>query len=128
MKSQAGEILRYAINGLVSTAVHYGVLTVNLDLLEFKSAGLANLVAAIFGIATSFLGGRYFVFSSTGEGILSQAAKFGGLYGAIALLHGMVLLIWTDWWGNDYRVGFLLATGLQVTCSYVGNKLLVFKA
>lgn len=128
MKQQAAEVSRYVINGLVATAVHYGVLTVNLELLQFKSAGLANFVAATFGIATSFLGSRYYVFNRTTESILQQALKFSGLYGAIAALHGLLLFAWTDWHGLDYRFGFLFATGIQVSLSYIGNKFLVFKA
>jgi putative flippase GtrA len=127
MNAHAFEILRYAINGLVATAVHYGVLTFNLEVLGIPSAGLSNLIAAVFGIGVSFIGSRYFVFPATDASILSQAVKFSGLYGAIALLHGLVLLAWTDWFGMDYRWGFLLATVLQVSLSYVGNKYLVFK-
>ncbi|HEY9210410.1 MAG TPA: GtrA family protein [Methylotenera sp.] len=126
MKSQHAELMRYIINGLVATAVHYGVLTFNLHVLDMPSAGAANLVAAIFGITVSFLGSRYFVFNKTEGAILSQALKFSGLYGAIAVLHGSVLLVWTDWLGFDYRVGFLIATAFQVSLSYVGNKKLVF--
>lgn len=127
MRPQANEISRYVINGLFATAVHYGVLIVNLNILEFKSAGLANFVAAIFGVFTSFLGNRYYVFNQTTEGILQQALKFSGLYGAIAALHGLLLFVWTDWRGLDYRVGFFFATGIQVSLSYLGNKFLVFK-
>lgn len=127
MKAHALEVLRYAINGLVATAVHFAVLAFNLQVLHFTSAGLANLLAALFGITTSFFGSRYFVFPRTGETILVEALRFSGLYGAIALLHGAVLLVWTDHFGFDYRLGFLLATALQVSLSYLGNKFLVFK-
>lgn len=127
MKAHAREIIRYGINGLAATAVHYLVLTLNLKVFEFPSAGLANLIASLFGITASFLGSRYFVFPGSVDNIFTQAAKFSALYGAIAILHGLVLLIWTDWMGNDYKVGFLLATSLQVVGSYFGNKLLVFR-
>ena len=127
MKSQVAEISRYVISGLLATAVHYAVLTLNLGFFEFKSAGLANLVAAIFGITTSFLGNRYFVFKRSAESVLQQALKFSGLYGAIAVLHGLLLWVWSDWHGLDYRLGFLLATGIQVSLSFLGNKFLVFK-
>ena len=50
------EVQRYIVNGVVATAVHYGVLTFNISVLGFASAGFANFVAALFGIATSFLG------------------------------------------------------------------------
>ena len=127
MRSPIAEIVRYALNGLVATLVHYGVLSANLNLLAFESAGWANFVAAIFGIGTSFLGSRYFVFNQTKQSVLQQAIKFCGLYAAIAILHGLLLWAWTDLNGLDYRIGFLIATVLQVSLSYLGNKFLVFK-
>lgn len=127
MKALLPEVLRYAINGVVATAVHFAVLAFNLHVLHFSSAGLANLTASLFGISTSFVGSRYFVFPRTGELIVAEALRFSGLYGAIALLHGAVLLVWSDYFGLDYRVGFLMATVLQVSLSYLGNKFLVFK-
>lgn len=128
MTTRLAEGGRYVVNGLFATAVHYGVLTFNLKVVGLPSAGLANLIAAMVGIATSFLGSRYYVFRMHMMPWMGQALRFGILYGAIALLHGGVLLVWTDWQGLDYRVGFLLATGLQVSLSYVGNRWLVFKS
>ena len=121
------QVVRYIINGLGATAVHYAVLSFNLKVLGIPSAGLANLCAATAGISASFLGSRYFVFRSRNEAIVRQAAKFGLLYAAIAVLHGLVLYLWSDIGRLDYRMGFLLATALQVMLSYWGNKKLVFK-
>jgi len=122
-----GQFARYVVNGLLATAVHFGVLTFNLQVLQMQYAGLANLIAAGFGITTSFIGSRYFVFEGRGRPLLQQAARFGLLYAAIALLHGAVLFGWTDVLGLDYRAGFLVATALQVLLSFWGNKHLVFK-
>ncbi len=128
MSESAREVLRYVVNGIAATAIHYSVLLTCMEVLSVPSAGLANLLAAAFGIAASFLGSRYFVFRSAGDSITAQAARFGALYGAIAVLHGSVLAVWTDWFKFDYRVGFLIATGLQMSLSYVGNKLIVFRS
>ncbi|MCY7317129.1 MAG: GtrA family protein [Ramlibacter sp.] len=125
-RTELGQVARYIVNGLLATAVHYGVLTFCLAVLKLPSAGVANLIAAVFGITASFFGSRYFVFRRPDEPMRSQAARFALLYGAIALLHALVLALWTDLLGLDYRLGFLLATGLQVTLSYWGNKRLVF--
>ncbi len=128
MSFQLTELSRYGINGIVATLIHFFVLVFNLQFLEMNSAGLASMLAAIVGITISFLGSRYFVFKNTGERIASQFMKFSGVYGAIALLHGAVLAVWTDWNGLDFRIGFMTATVLQVTLSYLGNKFLVFRA
>lgn len=126
MNARLAEVLRYILNGLAATVVHYGVLTFNLAVLAIPSAGLANFLAAIVGITASFLGSRYFVFRKTREHMLRQMVKFGGLYGAIAVLHGLVLLVWTDYLGHDFRIGFVIATAMQVSLSYAGNRFLVF--
>jgi putative flippase GtrA len=127
MKPLSNEVLRYIVNGVVATGVHYGVLSANLHLLGFQSAGMANLVAAVFGITASFIGNRCYVFPQSKSPLRQQLVRFGGLYGAIALLHGLTLFLWTDKLQFNYTLGFLIATVLQVALSYVGNKIFVFK-
>jgi putative flippase GtrA len=123
---ELAQIARYVVNGLAATAVHYGVLSFCIEVLKVPSAGLSNLVAACFGITVSFFGSRHFVFRRADEAVGGQAARFGTLYAGIAILHALVLGLWTDWLGRDYRWGFILATGLQMALSYWGNKQLVF--
>jgi putative flippase GtrA len=120
------QIIRYVINGLVATAVHFSILTFNLKVLGIQSAGVANLLAAVGGISMSFLGSRYFVFRKTDGSLAHQASKFILLYALIASLHGLILYGWTDRWQLDYRLGFLIATTVQISLSYWGNKVLVF--
>lgn len=120
-------VARYIVNGLVATAVHFAILTFNLEVLHMASAGLANFVAAIFAISVSFMGSRHFVFRAAHAPVLRQAVFFVVLYTLIAVGHGLILYLWTDRAGLDYRLGFLVATGFQVACSFIGNKLLVFK-
>jgi putative flippase GtrA len=118
---------RYLINGLVATAIHFLVLTINIKLLGWSSAGLSNLVASIFGIFSSFIGSRYFVFQHSSEVLWVQIYRFILLYLAIALLHGALLYIWVDVYSLNYILGFGVATAMQVLFSYVGNKFMVFK-
>lgn len=120
------QIFRFIVNGLVAMSVHFAVLTFNITVLGVRSAGLANAGAAVAGITVSFLGSRYYVFRVLDESIQKQAMKFAGLYVATAAVHGLTLLVWSDVAGLDYRLGFLLATTIQVVLSYLGNKKLVF--
>jgi putative flippase GtrA len=115
------------VNGLVATAVHFLVLTFNLKVLEWNSAGAANLIAALFGISVSFLGSRYYVFNGSLEPLVKQLYRFMLLYAAIAILHGLLMYIWVDLYLQNYMIGFVIATFMQVACSYIGNKVLVFK-
>ena len=111
------EFSRYIANGLVATAVHYGVLNLNIHLLGVGSYGLANFIAAFFGIAISFVGSRYFVYKNHVNSLGSQILRFGALYAGIAALHGCVLYLWSDIIGFSYHLGFIVATGLQVMLS-----------
>ena len=123
----AQQSVRYLINGLAATVVHFAVLTFNLKVLDWDSAGIANLVAAVFGITASFLGSRYFVFQGSAEPLFKQVYRFIFLYAAIALLHGALMYVWADHYNLNYVAGFVVATGMQVLCSYWGNKRMVFK-
>lgn len=120
-------IVRYIINGLFATALHYIALTINLEIYDMKSAGVANFIAALFGITVSFLGNRYYVFRSRNKSLINQSIMFFALYALIALIHGTVLYLWTDLQGFDYRIGFIIASVIQFIMSYFGNKLLVFR-
>ena len=123
----AQQSVRYLINGLAATAVHFAVLTFNLKVLDWGSAGVANFVAAVLGSTASFLGGRYFVFQGSRERLLKQIYRFIFLYSALALLHGALMYVWADYYHLNYVAGFIVATGMQVLCSYWGNKRMVFK-
>jgi putative flippase GtrA len=125
--SERRRLLRYVVNGVVATVVHYGALSFLLEIVRMPSAGLANGLAAMIGIATSFLGSRYYVFRAGEAPLIGQATRFVALYAAIAVLHAATLWLWTDIGGLDYRLGFLVASVLQFACSYVGNRWLVFR-
>ncbi len=121
------EPIRYLINGVLATLVNYGVLNFNMIVLGMKSAGVANFIAAIFGITASFLGSRYFVYRDHTNSASSQIVRFLLLYGFIAVLSGLVLYVWSDLYGLSYHIGFVIATFVQMLFSYFGNKILVFK-
>ena len=122
-----GQVVRYLINGVVATVVHYGVLQFNIEVLNIQLASMANAIAAVFGITVSFIGSRYFVFRGQQSSVVKQGAHFIMVYVLIALLHATVMYVWADHLGMDYRIGFLLATGMQMVLSFLANKFLVFK-
>ena len=118
---------RYIINGLVAAAAHFLVLTLNLKVLGWSSAGVANLVASLVGISVSFLGSRYFVFPESEETLGKQVSRFFLLYIVIALFHGLLMHWWVDVFALNYAIGFVVTMVVQVILSYWGNKILVFK-
>lgn len=117
---------RYGCNGLLATAIHYAILTFNLEVIAMTSVGWANFFAAIVGITASFLGSKYFVFAGSAGKIEHQAARFVLVYGAIAAMHGLILYAWSDQAGLPHAWGFLVATVVQVAMSYFTSKFYVF--
>ncbi len=126
VKNKSKQIVRYLINGLAATALHFFVLYVCIEIFNFDSAGFSNLIASIVGITFTFLGNRYFVFYGSNQSFSEQAIKFAGLYTLIALLNGSILFLWTDIFGYKYKIGFLICLILQVTLGYFSAKKYVF--
>lgn len=117
---------RFVVNGLVATAVHFGLLWFCLEVLHLRWAGLANTLAAGAGIATSFIGSRHFVFRARREPLLGQLSRFWVLYVALALVQGAWLFFWTDLAGLDFRPGFLVGIAIQTVGAYYGGRQWVF--
>jgi len=126
-RAEFRQLLRYVINGLVATGVHFAVLSLLVEVVHVPSKGVANLLAAAVAIVSSFLGNRYFVFAATQARTSGQLWRFVLLYAAIALLNGGLMALWSDLLKFDYRVGFVLISIVQFILSFLGNRLLVFK-
>ena len=126
-RAVAARLLRYVLNGLLATGVHYLVLIVLINSLAVRPIGLANLVAAIIGTAASFVGNRQFVFKAVNAPVQKQVVHFALLYAILAVIHSACMYLWCDILNRDYQIGFLLATGLQFLLSYIFNSRVVFR-
>jgi putative flippase GtrA len=120
------EFVRFVINGVVATAVHYAIFALLYFYAGVKLAALANVPAVFAGIAISFVGNRRFVFRSSSPDWEDEAVRFALLYGAIALIHVTILFIGADVLSVDATVTFALATVTQVCCNYIGARAWVF--
>lgn len=118
--------IRFAINGLFATAVHYLVLVALIEVVGLRSAGLANGMAAIVGIAVSYLGNRSLVFRSDATHRVALP-RFLAVYTCVAIIHAAGLTVWTDMLHLPYQAGFLIATGLSAVVTYLANRLYVFR-
>lgn len=126
MQRDTSQILRYGLNGVVATSIHYAVLVSCIELLDIASIGLSNFFASLFGILFSFLGNKFFVFKALAGQIKTQMAIFFITYMLIALLHGLVLFIWSDVFRFNYNFGFILAVCIQFVLGYLASKWIVF--
>jgi len=118
--------VRFVANGLFATAVHYAVLTALIEVAHLKYAGVANGIAAIFGITASYLGNKILVFRSKTTHARTLP-RFLLVYLLVALLHAGVLAVWTDYAKLPYTVGFLIATAGSLLLTYAFNRAFVFK-
>lgn len=125
MREEAGRIVRFILNGLFATAVHYGVLTGLIEGAGLGSAAVANALAAVCGIAVSYAGNRTFVLRSRAPH-RRAGTRFLACYAAVVSLHGGAMALWADIGGLDYRIGFLLFTGLAAVLTYLLNRFFVF--
>ena len=126
MREEAGRVLRFALNGLFATAVHYGVLSGLIEGAGMASAALANALAAVCGIAVSYAGNRSFVLRSRAPH-RRAGTRFLACYAAVVSLHGGAMALWADLGGLDYRIGFLLFTGAAAVLTYLLNRFFVFR-
>lgn len=119
------QLIRFILIGLLATGVHYGLLRLLVDLVHVPSAGVANGLAAVGGIATSYLGNRLFVFRHDGAHG-AALVRFLAVYGLVIGLHTAFLAVWTDWLGWPLTAGFVLATGGSAVTTFLANKYFVF--
>ena len=126
MGEEAGRVLRFVLNGLFATAVHYAVLAGLVEGAGMASAAVANALAAVCGIAVSYFGNRSFVLRSRAPHRRAGPRFLAG-YAAVVALHGGAMALWADLGGLDYRIGFLLFTGLAAVLTFLLNRFFVFR-
>ena len=126
MREEAGRVLRFGLNGLFATAVHYAVLAGLVEGAGLGSAAVANALAAVCGIAVSYAGNRSFVLRSRAPH-RRAGVRFLVCYAAIVSLHGGAMALWADLGGLDYRLGFVLFTGAAAILTYLLNRFFVFR-
>ena len=120
------QTVRYLLNGILATLIHYFVLLFCLEILEIKSAGISNFFSSFFGIAFSFIGNRYYVFNNYNISALSQLKKFLPLYYILSIFQGGILYFWSDLLNYNYNIGFAICILFQVIIGYLGGKYFVF--
>ncbi len=126
MGEEVGRVLRFVLNGLFATAVHYAALAGLIEGADMASAALANALAAVCGIAVSYAGNRNFVLRSRAPHRRAGPRFLAG-YAAVVSLHGGAMALWADIGGQDYRIGFLLFTGMAAVLTYLLNRFFVFR-
>ena len=124
--------LKFITNGLLATFVHYVImLLISNYLIGIYS--IAYGIASIFGILTSFLGNKFFVFTNANQDsspnnlTFKQLRSFLLLYGLIMLICSALMGVLSDLLYINYNLSFMMALCVQTLLSFFGNKRYVFK-
>ena len=118
-------LIRFAMNGLVATAVLYIIMLIAIQILHITMYSLAYAFAFMFALSTSFIVNKYLVFKSKQpEGY--QFFKFIILYIVLLLSTSATMWVVTDYVGYHFNVGFTVAVTLQFIGGYLGSRYLIF--
>ena len=118
---------RFVISGIISTLIHFSFLFIFVEILSIFSVGLSNLIAAFFGISSSFILNNFFVFRKSFKGILKTYLKFVLSNIFVIFATSFLFVIWSDLLSFDYRIGFVLIYGLIAIFNFYFYKNLIFK-
>lgn len=117
---------RFAIVGLVATAVHFSVIVIVVDLFRVSNATLATFLGTCVGIVISYLGHHRYTFSAVGEH-RQRFVTFVAAYGAVMTLHAGLMYLLTEKFGLSYAIPFVAATGISTLITFVLNRQVVFR-
>ena len=124
--------LKFIVNGLFATFVHYVTMllisnyVISIYLISYG-------IASIFGILTSFMGNKFFVFTNSNQNhayynyTFKQLRSFLLLYGFIMLICSLLMGVLSDLLQINYNLSFIIALCIQTLLSFFGNKRYVFK-
>jgi len=118
-------IVRFTINGLVATGVHYLVMVFAIHVLNITWYSLAYAFAFLFAVVTSFWGNKRFVFKSRQVQDF-QFVKFVVLYLGLLVMTSLTMWMVSDYGGLHYNAGFIIAVTMQFIGGYLGSRYLIF--
>lgn len=117
---------RFVVTGLLATLVHYLCIVLLVDVASAMSPTAATVIGAMAGIATAYLGNYHFVFRVTDRRHGQYATRFAAVYASVMAIHAGVMFLFTERLGIAYEYGFVVATVLSATTTFLANRYLVF--
>ncbi len=115
---------RYALVGAIATAVHYGLLTLLVEVFGVP-AWLASGIGAVAGAQVAFVGNRWFTFAHAGL-VAPAWVRFQSTAAAGAVL-GMVIVGAGVQWGLYYLFAQVLATVAGMLLTFAINRAWTFR-
>lgn len=119
------QIARFAIVGVIATAVHYAVLIALVEIGHVRPV-IATTIGYGVGIVVSYALNRRFTFQASGAPVASSFAKFVVLYGVGAFLNGAIVAALIAQ-GAPYLLAQVAATALVLFWNFLGARYIVFR-
>lgn len=117
---------RFALVGVLATAVHYATIVLLVDGLHSMGPTPATVIGSMLGIATAYLGNYLYVFRVRDGRHATYASRFAMVYLAVMALHAGLMHLMADRLGLAYTIGFVAATICSAITTFLGNRCLVF--
>jgi putative flippase GtrA len=127
MHQLAAQSSRFIIVGITATLVHYLIIVLLVDMFDLMSPTPATVVGSIFGILTAYIGNYTFVFSISDSRHGHYAPRFVTTYLAVMSIHAGMMFLFVDILSLRYEYGFVVATFLSATTTFLANRFLVFR-
>jgi len=126
VKQDVGQLLRFVVVGLFSTAVNYAVFALLLYGLHLHYQ-LASAAGFFAGLVAGFGFNKNWTYQEANKATPLLWAKYVAVYGlsllaSLALLYGLV-----DRLGMDARLANLLGIVLTTCTNFIGTKFFVFR-
>jgi len=119
------QIGRFAIVGVIATAVHYAILIALVEIGHVKPV-IATTLGYCVGVVTSYALNRRFTFTDSAAPVATSFAKFVALYGIGAVLNGFIMSAVMAL-GAPYLLAQVVATGLVLIWNFLGARFVVFR-
>jgi putative flippase GtrA len=125
-RAELGRFVRFALTGVLNTAVDFAVFTV-LTYLLGAGTYISQAIAYSAGILNSYLVNRSWTFQSRENFWSRQMVRF--ILVNLALLLVSVIVIWFlfEQLGLPKLLAKIMATGVTVVLGFAANRLWVFK-
>jgi putative flippase GtrA len=119
------QVLRFAVVGVVATAVHYSILTALVEIGHVNKI-VATTIGYTIGTIVSYALNRRFTFQARGTPVVASFAKYAVLYGIGAVLNAAIFgaLVHA---GLHYLLAQIAATGIVLFWNFLGARFVVFR-
>ncbi len=122
------QFIKFCVVGTIAAAINFFILysfTEWLNLWYVISALSGGIISAIW----NFLANKFWTFKNleSGKKAVRQTIKFSIVISLGVGLNTMIIYIFTDFFGVDYRISWVLATGIVLFWNFGLNKLWTFR-